>query len=74
MMKCPRCKSFSQGTTDSRERFRGWVRVRRCYDCGFKFKTVEQYAEETPKPTKHDIDVNRVKEMAANMGIKLMEE
>lgn len=23
---------------------------------------------------KHDIDVNRVKEMAANMGIKLMEE
>jgi len=74
MMQCPRCRSVNQRTKDSRERFRGWIRVRKCYDCGLKFKTVELYAEDTPRPTKHDIDINRIKEMAANMGIKLAEE
>ena len=74
MMQCPRCKSFNQRTSDSRERFRGWVRVRKCSECGLKFKTVEMLAEDTPRPTKHDIDVNRIKEMAVNMGIKLAED
>ena len=70
-MKCPRCKSINQGTTDSRERFRGWVRVRRCYDCGFKFKTVELLAQDCPAPSKKDIGVERIKELARRMAIKL---
>lgn len=74
MMQCPRCRSINQRTTDSRERFRGWVRSRMCHDCGFRFKTVEVMAEDIQKPTKHDISVNRIKEMARKMGIKLEED
>lgn len=74
MMQCPRCKSLNQRATDSRERFRGWIRVRQCSDCGLRFKTVEMIAGDGPKPSRHDLAVNRIKEMAENMGIKLAED
>ena len=70
MMKCPRCDSNQQYVVDSRERFRGVVRSRRCENCGYTFKTVEKVIPVSLQ----DRNVMRVRKMAEQMNIKLMEE
>ena len=76
-MKCPKCGDTNQqGTLDSRQRFRGWIRVRQCGRCRFRYKTIEQLLEEEntrPKP-RNELNVERVQRMAADMKIKLMED
>ena len=47
-MRCPRCKKLNTELFDGkRKRKRGYVRVRICNDCGFKFTTIEEYSEAT---------------------------
>lgn len=70
MMKCPKCNSNQQYVTDSRERFRGVVRTRRCERCGYVFKTVEKVIPVSLQ----DRNAMRVRKMAEQMNIKLMEE
>ena len=76
-MKCPKCGTLArQETIDSRERFRGWIRVRQCTKCHFRYKTNEQLLEEenTRPKTKRELNVERVRRMAEQMQIKLMED
>ena len=47
-IRCPRCKKLNTELFDGkRKRERGYVRMRICNDCGFKFSTVEEYSKQT---------------------------
>lgn len=40
-MTCPQCHSGALDVTDTRLKFRGRWRRRRCMACGFRFSTME---------------------------------
>lgn len=85
-MRCPKCNSFNLTTKDSRERktLRGWYRKKLCNDCGYIFRTIERCSYDTyteiptqriaAKTERNLHNINRIKEMAEKMEIKLAED
>ena len=75
-MKCPRCNSLQSKVLDARNRIPGRRRHRLCLKCGQKITTIETQEENpyTAWREKQEENVDRIKRMAKEMGIKLAEE
>ena len=77
-MRCPRCGSVNLTVTDVRQRRTGWIRMRKCNECGLKFKTAE-VVEDDPmsvriRETRQERNIRQIKEQARKLGIKLQED
>lgn len=46
-MKCPKCKGYRDHVVDTRPRGSDEIKRRReCYECGYRWNTIETYKEE----------------------------
>ncbi|MCR4849788.1 MAG: hypothetical protein K5870_00880 [Lachnospiraceae bacterium] len=83
-MRCPKCGYENQKVKDSRPRSKGWTRVRECFNCKFKFRTIERYSYDTlqeipshrlsSKNERNLHNIKRIKDLAKKMNIKLEKE